>query len=186
MKSIQLILILFCAACYASAQDKGNYVAYNKLTEVKGTPYTIASMEDRGKMFEVKNNYLLFIHTLTGESTKVDFGKDVSLRSIEQVKIDSLGINCILVAGKLTDVDQKNGIDWNDPTQLVVLSSDGKSKTLLTESSYFTTHWEVNRTTGTIVVTGYLDSNKNFTYDKKDKNEIRVYDIKKLSLIHTL
>jgi hypothetical protein len=77
----------------------------------------------------------------------------------------------------------KNGIDWDDPTQIIVLSPDGKEKNQLTESKFFVRAWSVNKLTGTLVVTGHYDTNNNNKYDKTDNNEIHIYDLKTLKLI---
>ena len=58
-----------------------------------------------------------------------------------------------------------------------------KEKTQLTESKFFVRTWAVNKLTGTIVVTGHYDTNNNGKYDKTDKNEIHIYDLKTLKLI---
>ena len=86
------------------------------------------------------------------------------------------------MTAKTVDLDGKNGIDWNDPTQIFILSPDGKEKTQLTESKFFVRTWIVNELTGTIVVSGYYDTNNNGKYDKTDKNEIHIYDLKTLKL----
>lgn len=163
-------------------QDKYNYIHFNKLTEVAGTEYVIASVEDRGKMFDIKNRYLLFINSETGETNQVDFSGDANIRKIEQIKIDTLGINLIVVEARTVDLDGKKGIDWNDPTQIIIISPDGKQKTQLTESRFFVRTWVVNQLAGTIVVTGHYDTNNNNKYDKTDKSEIHIYDLKTLTL----
>jgi len=182
MKQISVI-ILTILTLTAYGQDKYNYVHFNKLTEVEGTEYVIAHIEDRGKMFETKSRYLLFINTKNGETNQVDFPDDAIIREIKQIKIDSLGINLIIVAAKTVDLDGKKGIDWNDPTQIIILSTDGKEKTQLTESKFFVRTWTVNNSTGIIVVTGHYDTNNNGKYDKTDINEIHIYDLKTLKLI---
>ena len=53
MKQI-LIIILATISITAFGQDKYNYVHFNKLTEVEGTEYVIASIENRGKMLSTK------------------------------------------------------------------------------------------------------------------------------------
>jgi len=88
-------------------------------------------------MFSVENKYLLFINTKTGETHQLDFSKDVSIDKFEQVKIDSLGINLIVLSAKTIDLNNKRGIDWNDPNQIIILSIDGKVKTQLTESNFY-------------------------------------------------
>ena len=116
----------------------------------------------------------------------MDFPGDSWIEKLEQIKIDSLGINLILVSARTIDLDKKNGIDWNDPTQIIVLSPDGKEKTQLTENEFFVKIRTVNHQTGTIVITGYFDTNHNNEYDKTDKNEILVYDLKTLKLINRI
>jgi hypothetical protein len=182
-----LLASLFCfSALHAAAQDKYNYVSFNKLIEVSGTSYVIATIEDRGKLGGVKNRYLLFIDTKTGQSNQVALPKGGYLEKIEQIRIDALGINQILVSAQTVDLNRKAGIDWNDPTQILILSPDGKERTQLTDSSLFVRTWAVNSQTGTLVVTGHYDSNNNGKYDKTDKNEIGIYDLKTLKLIQKI
>jgi len=178
-----LVIALTILTLTVYGQDKYNYVHFNKFTEVVGTEYVIASIENRGKIFETKSRYLLFINTITNETKQVDFPDGAYFREIEQIKIDSLGINLLVMTARTVDLDGKNGIDWNDPTQIFVLSPDGKEKTQLTESKFFVRTWVVNKLTGTIVVTGHYDTNNNGKYDKTDKNEIHIYDLKTLKLI---
>ncbi|MFZ5552574.1 MAG: hypothetical protein ACOZCO_05630 [Bacteroidota bacterium] len=180
-KILFIVLTSFTLTTYG--QDKYNYIHFNKLTEVAGTEYVIASISNYGKMPETKSRYLLFISTKTGETNQVDFSNDAGIGDLEQIKLDSLGINLIVVSARTVDLDGKNGIDWNDPTQIVVLSSDGKTKTQLTDNKFFVRTWTVNRLTGTIVIAGHYDTNNNNKYDKTDKNEIHIYDLKTLKLI---
>lgn len=182
MKNL-LYIILTAFAFTAYGQDKYNDVSFNKLTEVEGTQFVIARIENWRKMEGLKNRYLLFIDTKNGQTNQVDFPNEGYFQKIEQVKIDSLGINCLLVSVQTVDLDGKKGIDWNDPTQIIVLSTDGKQKTQLTDNKFFVRNWAVNKLTGTIVVTGHFDTNNNNKYDKTDKNEIHVYDLKTLKLI---
>ena len=182
----RLTLVLTLAAVVTYGQDKYNYVHFNKLTEVKGTDYVIASIENRGKMADTKGKYLLFINTKTGQSNQLDFPSDAYIEKIEQVKIDTLAINKIIVLAKTLDLNNKNGVDWVDPEQIIILSTDGKEKIQLTDSKLFVSTWIVNRQSGTVVVTGHYDSNNNNKYDKADKNEILIYDLKTLKLINKL
>jgi len=181
-----LLIALAALTLTTYGQDKYNYVHFNKLTEVVGTEYVIASIENWGKMFETKSRYLLFLNTKTGETKQVDFPTDSWTEKLEQIKIDSLGINLIVVSARTVDLDGKSGIDWNDPTQIIVLSLDGKEKTQLTDSKFFVRTWIINKLTGTIVITGHYDTNNNNKYDKTDKNEIHVYDLKELKLINMI
>ena len=167
----------------AYGQDKYNYTNFNKLTEVEGTDYVIARIENWGKMDGLKNRYLLFIDTKTGQTNQVDFPNEGYFQKIEKVKIDDSGINKIIVSAQTVDLDGKKGIDWNDPTQLIVLSIDGKERTQLTDSRLFVRTWVVNKKTGIIVIAGHYDTNNNGKYDKTDKNEVGIYDLKTLRLI---
>ena len=185
MKKI-LFIVLTTLTLNSYGQDKYNYVHFNKLTEVVGTEFVIASIENWGKMLETKSRYLLFINTKTGEKNQVDFPNDAGIEKVEQIKVDSLDLNVIVVLARTVDLDEKNGIDWNDPTQIIILSPDGKIKTQLTESKFFVRTWTVNKLTGTIVVAGHYDTNNNNKYDKTDKNEIHIYDLKTLKLISTI
>lgn len=182
MKSI-LLIILITFALTSHGQDKYSYVSFDELTEVEGTEYVIARIENRGKMEGLKNRYLLFINTKDGQTNQVDFPNEGYFQKVEQVKIDSLKINCLLISARTVDLDGNKEIDWNDPTQIIVLSTDGKQKTQLTDSKLFVSTWVVNKTTGTIIITGHYDTNNNGKRDKTDKNEIGVYDLKTLKLI---
>ena len=180
-KLIILILTIFSFTVYG--QDKYNYTNFNKLTEVQGTDYVIARIENWGKMEGLRNRYLLFINTKTGQTSQVDFPNEGYFQQIEQVKIDDLGINKIIVSAQTVDLNGKKGIDWNDPTQIIVLSTDGKERIQLTENKLFVRTWTVNKKTGTIVIAGHYDTNNNGKYDKTDKNEVGIYDLKTLKLI---
>lgn len=182
MKKILFILLTFLTLV-TYGQDKFNYVHFNKLTEVAGTEFVIASIENQGKLMEINSKCLLFINSKTGETRQVDFPKDSWTENLEQIKIDSLGINLIVVSAKTVDLNGKYGIDWNDPTQIIVLSPNGKEKTQLTDNKFFVSTWIVNKLTGTMIVTGHYDMNNNKKYDKTDKNEINVFDLKTLTLI---
>lgn len=178
-----LLFALTGMSFFAYGQDKYNYVHFNKLTEVTATEYVIASVENWGKTLDAKSRYLLFINTNTAETNQVDFPSDGYIEKVEQIKIDSLGINRIIVLAQTVDLDGKKGIDWNDPKQLFILSVDGKDKTQLADNQFFVRTWVVNRQTGTIVIAGHYDANNNNQYDKTDKNEIAIYDLRTLQLI---
>jgi hypothetical protein len=183
MKKNLFILALISCSFLSFGQDKYNYEHFDKLMEVEGTEFVIASVDFRGKSSERMSSYLLFLNTKTNESHKLHFPNDARVRRIEQVKIDSLNINIILLSGSMHDLNTKMGIDWNDPTQLLVISTDGKKKTQLTENTFFVQTWSLNKLTGTIVVAGFYDSNKNGSYDKTDQSEILIYDLKTLKLL---
>jgi len=182
MKNL-LTIVLTILTLSVFGQNKYDYVHFNKLAEVEGTGYVIASIDNRSKMAESKSKYLLFIDTKNGSTTQVDFPGDGYLGQVVQVKIDNLEINKIIVAAQSVDLDGKSGIDWSDPQQVFVLSADGKIRKQLTEDKFFTGTWTVNRESGMIVITGHYDSNENGKYDKTDKNEILIFDLKTLELI---
>lgn len=58
----------------------------------------------------------------------------------------------------------------------------GKEMTQLTEDKFFVCTGTVNTQTGKLVVAGYYDTNNNNKYDKTDKDEILIYDLKTLKL----
>lgn len=183
-------LLLTAALVYvtvaASAQDKNNYVHYDKLTEVKGTSYVIASIENWGKMLSTKGRYLLFIDTRTGQSKQIDFPKDAFIGKVEQVKIDSLGINNVIITANTVNLDGNKSIDWNDPTQVIVFSPDGQQRVQVTEDHFFVRTWVVNNQSGTIVIAGHYDTNNNGKYDKTDKEGMVIYDLKAMKVVAKL
>jgi hypothetical protein len=180
-----IMIILTLTAVNAFAQDKSNYVSYNKLTEIQGSCFVIATIENNSKM-STKSRHLLFINTLTGDSKQVDFLGDAWMEKIEHIRIDSLQINKVIIVGRTVDLDGNKSIDWNDSKQVIICSIDGTDKVQLTEDKFFVSTWIVNRYTGTIVITGHYDTNDNGKYDKKDKNEILLYDLKTMKLIRKI
>lgn len=161
----------------SGAQDKTTYVFYNKLTELQGTEFVMAAVDNMFKLSR-ESTSLLFINTVTGEHNELIFARDASIHKIEQVKLDSFHINKILIAASTLNLDGNKGIDWNDPTQLIVCSTDGTEKMQITQDKFFVRTWVVNRKTGIIVITGHYDSNENGKYDKADVNQIVLFDLK--------
>ncbi|MCF8347668.1 MAG: hypothetical protein K9G61_02535 [Bacteroidales bacterium] len=184
MNRVWIIILLFVSG-YASGQDKYNYMNYNQLTEVTGTEYVIASIEHQGKM-EVKSQYMLFINTQNGHAKQIDFPADSYIRQISQIKLDSLGINKIMVIARTVNLDNDRGIDWNDPQQMIILSTDGQERTQVTDNDFFLHAWVINHNTGAIVITGYYDTNPNGKYDKKDKNGMLIFDLKTMNVIRKI
>ena len=184
MKQIFVILSTL-AILTTSGQDKTTFLSYNKLMELQGTDYVVASVENSTKL-STESKYLLFINTRTGDSKEIDFPKDAFIEKIEQVKIDSLHINIVLVSATTVNLDGNKSIDWNDPKQVIVCATDGTGKVQVTEDRFFVRTWVVNRQTGVIVITGQLDTNNNGKYDRKDKSQIVLYDLKKMALVKTL
>jgi len=169
-----------------SAQYKSSNINFSKLTEVTGTPYMIATVDHVEKMSGEVIPFLLFIDTQTGTQQRVDFPGNSYPGLPEQVRIDSLGINLILLQARTHDLDGKKGINWNDPAQVFILSVDGRQKHQLTDSSFFVRTSAVSRMTGTLVVTGHYDSNNNHRYDAGDSNEIQVFDLKSRKLLYKI
>lgn len=176
-----LILLLVSISGFVFGQDKYNYVSFDKLTEVKGTEYVIASIENRGKI-ETKSKYLLFINTKDGKTKQIDLPKDSYIRTVEQIQIEELDINKIILVAKTINLDGDKEIDWSYPQQIFILSTDGETKTQLTDNGFFARTWTTNEKTGTITITGHYDSNSNGKYDKTDKNEILIFDLKTMEL----
>ncbi len=186
MKNMIPVLCLLLTTAGAVAQDKHNYISFSKLVPVTGTEYVLTSLDNVGKMGVSHGEHLLFINTKTGKANRVDFPKNAYLRDWEQVKLDTLGINLILLTAQTVNLDNNRRIDWNDPVQLIVLSTDGQKKVQLTEDKFFSSFWTIHRETGAIVVTGYYDTNSNGKHDKTDKDEIHLFDLKTLQLISKL
>ncbi|MDR0506885.1 MAG: hypothetical protein LBH32_08750 [Dysgonamonadaceae bacterium] len=182
MKYFFVIILVVLSSNFIFGQNKYDYVHFNKLLEVEGSDFVIATIENRGKLLETKAKYLLFINTIDGTAQQVDFPKDANILEIKQVKIDSLQINKILVYARTVDLNGKKGIEWDEPAQIIVISPDGKDKVQLTADDFFVRTWTINKTTGKIVVMGHYDSNNNHKYDKTDKNEILIFDLKTLNL----
>src|SRR5687767_13360753 len=118
-----LLLLLTAIAATVSAQDKIS-VHYNRLTELKGTAYVVATVETFDKMFGRSNSDLLFINTQTGETKKIDFSEDAYIEKLEQIRIDSLGINRVVVTARTVNLNNNRSIDWRDPAQVIVFSAD--------------------------------------------------------------
>lgn len=70
---MKLFLIIFFIglSSFSFGQSKYGYVHFDKLIEVKGTEYVIASIENRGKVFDVNEEKLLFINTMNGETKQI-------------------------------------------------------------------------------------------------------------------
>lgn len=176
-----LVLTLLSTTMYS---QKTNLSYYNKLQQVVGTEYLIATYEDYSKKWmTVTTNYLLFVNTSNGEKTSVELGKDAFVERIDQIIVDSLGINKVLVY-VYTHYDDKRFMDMRDrPRYVLILSTDGKEKTRITEEGFYPGSWAVNNLTGAVVITGYYDLNKNGKHDDDDKNDILIYDLKTLKKI---
>jgi len=181
-----LSLCLALTALTALGQDKlTEYVAYNRLIEMTGTEYVLAAVQHRTKV-RSEAEYLQFINTRTGESLQVNIPPDSYIEKIEQIKLDTLQINRVVVSGRMVNLNNDKSIDWYDPGQIMVLSTDGKEQLKITPDNFFVSSYTVNRQTGVIVVTGHVDTNDNKKWDRADKNEIFLFDLKGMKLIARL
>jgi hypothetical protein len=179
---IIILAIFFLFSLHTKSQDKNNFIEYsNNLIEVLRTDYIIATVSNKSKL-ETKNKYLLFINTKNGNKNQVEFPKDSWIGEIKQINIKALGFNKIIVVARTVNLDGSKKIDWGDPKQIFILSTDGETKVQVTEDNYFVRAWVVNEKNLTLVTTGYYDSNNNGKYDKKDKNSILIYDLETLKL----
>ena len=122
------LLALTTLSLQAIAQDKHNYTYFNKLTEVEGTEYVIARVENYGKMEGLKNRYLLFINSATGDTNRVSFPNQGYFQQLEQVKIDNLGINCLIVSAQTVDLDQKTALIGTTLYKLLFYQLTGSKK----------------------------------------------------------
>lgn len=184
MSRLTLILCLFLAGGL-QAQVKTVYIDYDKLMDLKGTSFVLA-VAGRMEKITTQAKLLLFIDTKTGAYHQVEFPETLSSRNLTQLKIDSLNINLVLVSAKTVDLDKKNGVGWGEPTQLMLFSPDGKQRTQVTENHFFVQSWQVNEQTGRLLITGHLDSNGNHRYDRSDKEQIIIYDLRTLQTVYSL
>jgi hypothetical protein len=181
MKKTILFLIISLNFVFANAQTKKFSYDYNHFMNLKGTVYSLATVESWSKFEKVKNS-LLFINTETGETKEISFPNGATLRETTQIKIDSLSINLVLITARTIDWNNKKGIDWSDPQQIFVFSPSGDNMQQLTEDNYFVRSWSVNEYTGTLIISGYYDINKNNEKDKDEDSSILLYDLKTLQL----
>lgn len=179
---LNLLIAILCCPLALMAQDKQSYVRYNKLVEVKGTPYVIATVVNGGKTGK-SNHFLLFVNTGTNDSREITMPEGAHLNEVQQVKIDSLNINKIVLSARTVNLDGNKSIDWSDPEQIIILSPDGREKTQITDNNFFVSGWTVNNHTGRMVIAGHRDTNNNGKLDNSDLNEILVYDLKQMRML---
>jgi hypothetical protein len=168
----------------SNGQEKNNEFYYDKLKEVEGTDYVIGFHFSRYIVNDSNFSSLIFINTKTGKKNQVDFPKDTRVGMPEQIKIDSLNINLIFV--RVNSLEQNaNNKSYNiNPSQIIILSTDGKTKTQLTDNDFFVKHLTYSKNTGTMVVSGYYDKNKNNKFDEQDNSDIILYNLKTLKRIN--
>jgi len=174
-KLLLLILISLCVSVHG--QEKKLQSRFNRLQTIKGTEFVIASMVNYGKFLKTSDS-LMIINSKSGQTTPVRFSQKVNVNKIKQVRIDSMGINYLIVTAQT----MKNGKSiFNYQAKLFLISADGLTVRQLTDDNYFTSDWVVNKQTGSLVITGQTDVNKNGKLDYSDKNEILIFDLKTLS-----
>ena len=110
-------------------------------------------------------------------------GKNSYYEKFEQIKIDSLGINKILLVARMVNLNKSRTIDRKDLMQIIIVSSDGQDKTQLTKDNFFVKTWTIDKQAGAIIIIGRFDSNNNRKQDKADKSETLTYDLKTLKLV---
>ncbi|OSZ79174.1 hypothetical protein CAP35_13240 [Chitinophagaceae bacterium IBVUCB1] len=181
MKKQLLVALLAMPVCLY-AQKKLDYERYNNVVPIDGTEYLYATAEHEGKK-STDNDFLMFINTQTGETKKVEFPKGSQIYKINHIRYDSIGVNKIMLIGKTVDLNDRGGINYNDPTQVIILSVDGKEKNVITSDGYFVNQWYLSAKYGTLTILGYYDSNNNGRNDYNDKAEILVYDLKQMKLL---
>ena len=179
MKNLILTLIVSFLAINVNAQSPSKVIyEYNKFIHLKETVFSVATVENHSKLGGVIKSSLLFINTLTGDTKEIEFADGARLGVIQQVKLDSLGINLVLVVATTVSLDDKKDIDWRDPRQIFLFSPNGDNMKQLTEDNYYVRSWTINEFTGTLIVSGYFDKNRNRKKDKNEHNEILLFDIK--------
>ena len=177
MKKLILTLIISCLVINTNAQSSKTIYEYNNFIHLKETVFSVATVGNYSKL-GIMQSSLLFINTLTGDTKQIEFAEGARLGIIQQVKIDSLEINLVLVVANTVSLDDKKDIDWRDPRQIFMFSPNGDNMKQLTEDNYYINSWTINEFTGTLIVSGYFDKNRNRKKDKDEHNEILLFDLK--------
>jgi len=166
---------------------------YNKFIHLKGTEFSVATIEsytNRSSFSSSSERYvksiLLFINTMTGNNKLIEFAEETQLGIIQQIKFDDLGINLLLVVVNNVSLGNKKDSDWRDSKQIFVFSPSGDNMKQLTEDNFYVYSFSINEYTGTLIVSGYFDKNRNLKRDKEEKNEILLFDLKTRTLKKTL
>ena len=155
---------------------------YSILLKLKGSDYVVATVDNTEKI-KAGKKCLLFIDTKTGAIEQVDFMDGSVIEEVEHVKIDSLGVDKVVVIARTASLTRKKTVRTDDPRQILIFSVDGKSRIQLTIDKFFVKKWLVDAQTGNILISGYYDLNMNRHYDEEDKNEILIYNLETLQLI---
>jgi hypothetical protein len=143
----------------------------------------VAMVDNYSKMYSNSGSEILIINTLTGEKRKIELPEGSKVGKLEQLHVDSLGINKLLLTARTINVDGNKGIDWQDPTQIFILSPDGKDIVQITDNRFYDGVWALNERTGTILIAGRQDSNNNARLDNEDESELFVFDLRKMKRI---
>lgn len=183
MKRLIIILVFF-VSLIANAQTSSELISFEKLINLKGTPYLLGFVVSTNSLGDINTMSLMSINSHTGITETVDLPTGTMLIDFQQIKMDSIGVNCVAILARIFDADKNDRINTRDPVSLFIVSPDGKQKADLTPSNYYVRLWEVNEASGNLVVTGFYDTNKNGRYDPTEKNEIQIFDMKTLKLIH--
>lgn len=167
------------------AQEKYEYTSYNKLIDVTGTDYTIATFEDHSKR-GISGRHILFINTRTGSFKQVSLDEDEYLYKIEQIRLDSLGINRIIAVIGMGHPENMKGLMLGSWHRVVVFSTDGNEMLGAEGPIHFASTWQVKERIGSLVIAGHTDSDGNGKHDRTDKNQVLVYDLKNMKVIGTI
>lgn len=178
-----LFLILSVSSYGQRALD---LVSFNRIVELKGTKNMIALEVTTNNIGDINSMSIVFINTETGKATVADIAREYIIQDFKQVKIDSLMINTVLSTVRMYDLDLNGRINTKDPVSLISLGIDGNEKKVITPKTFNVRVWEVNEISGTLVVGGFYDSNRNGRYDPQEKNEIHIYDLKTYKLIYKI
>ena len=179
-----LFCLLMLSSFYVKAQLTSGLVYFDKLIDVKGTPYMLGYVINSTTLGDVNAMNLIYINTETGKTKWVDLPNGTILLNFKQIKLDKHGVNHVAVLARIHDTDKNGRINMKDPISLFMVSTDGSKETFLTANNFFVRIWEVNEQSGTLVVTGFYDDNFNGRHDDKELNEIQIYDLKTLNLLY--
>lgn len=160
-------------------QEKKIQSRFNQLKTIKGSEFVIASVDNYGKLLKADES-LVIINSKTGQTTPVHFPQKINVIQIKQVRMDSIGVNYLVVSAQTMDNDKSI---FNYQKTLFILSTDGQTVKQLTDDHYFTSDWVVNKQVGSLVIVGQVDINRNGKLDSSDKNEILIFDLKTLTRI---
>lgn len=167
-----LVLVLVFLGMSVHAQDKNS--SFNQLVTLKGTDYVVTTYDNFNRMVK-SDESMSVINTKTLQTVNVKFPQRIFNIKIKQVRIKASNINTMVVSAQQVDA---NKLIPDSKLVLFMVSTDGLYVKRITDAGYFPWEWVVNKNTGTVVITGQTDSNKNGRLDNNDKNDIIIYDLK--------